>query len=158
MPDPVSALLPGRSESGPACSAWCAVSLQPALFPKTVISIRQCLWAGRVCHLRLCGGSVARAGKGSRSEPCAGPPSAFRSDSAAGVCIRGHAHPGSGEIDITKNLINWADSGLATHPVQRKTTGAICPEKSNKNNQQCFSTKLRSPTRDPFGLRRSANY
>jgi hypothetical protein len=39
-------------------------------------------------------------------------------------------------IDMTKYPINRADSGLATHPVNRKTTGAICPAKSNKNNQK----------------------
>src|SRR5207244_10197171 len=50
----------------------------------------------------------------------------------------------AGEIDITKNLINRADSGLATHPVQRKTTGAVCPEKSNKNNQKCSSAAVSS--------------
>jgi hypothetical protein len=50
----------------------------------------------------------------------------------------------AGEIDITKNLINRADSGLATHPVQRKTTGAICPAKSDKNNQPCSGAALSS--------------
>jgi subtilisin family serine protease len=34
---------------------------------------------------------------------------------------------------------------LATHPVQRKTAGAICSEKSNKNNQKCFSAAVGSP-------------
>jgi hypothetical protein len=42
-------------------------------------------------------------------------------------------------IDITKNLINRADSGLATHQFSVKQPGAICSAKSNKNNQKCFS-------------------
>src|SRR6266496_3920638 len=94
MPDPASTLLPDRSESSPACSFWSTVWFPPALFPTTAAWLRQCSWAGRVCRLRLGGASVAPAGTGSRSEPCASPPSTIRSDSAAGECIRGHAHPG----------------------------------------------------------------
>ena len=81
------------------------------------------------------------------------------SSRGASMCSRGEAK--ALEIDITKNLINRADSGLATHPVQRKTTAAICPEKSNKNNQPCSSTAASSlpptsvrPSTVPESLRR----
>jgi len=126
-PDPVSAPPPGRSESGPACCAWCAVWFPPAPFPTTATWLRQYLWAGRVCRLRLCGGSVAPAGTRSRPETCADPPSATRSDSAAAGYTRGHAVLDACNIDITKNPINRADSGLATHQFSVKQPGAICP-------------------------------
>src|SRR5207249_2592612 len=53
----------------------------------------------------------------------------------------------AGQIDLLENLINRVDSSLfATHPVQLKAARTICPEKSNKNNQKCFSVAIGSPT------------
>jgi hypothetical protein len=59
----------------------------------------------------------------------------------------------AGDIDIPENLINRGASRLATHPVQPKPAGAVCPGEIEQKQSKMFRRcSFGSSATIPFGL------